>query len=473
MIKDPIKRISVHEWEDRINEIPESYHEKCTFLRDIIPGGVKYLFSPLEYSCKGDKLLGRLKFDSSPASLRLWAFLFSEKDRLFLAKNSNWKIFATMKDLGQVPIITYAFPKALTFYADELWWAPCFAEESYLLDEASDLGATEELCYVRAALGAYKTLDYFPKPDLSFAGVGSCCDDFSAVMQLIEWQGNPIHWWEIPMRLDNNKNNCHRTFKKSHDAGSHYQKEAVTFLSEQYQGIVDKLNELGNTNIGEKELSQSVKQFNKIRKLVQDLRELVYSAERPPIPGLEMLLAEFIAIHACSELNEAPLVLEDLLETARKRLANNESPFGEKPLRIFWASPPTDASIITYVEDKGGCIAGTEYLISHAFYQLDENKSPLEAIAENYMDDPMIGSSDFRAERIVSEAKKFGAEGVLITGIFGASHCAFEERIISEKVREKLDIPVLSFDVPYSPGQMNEQVANRLDSFIELLEARR
>jgi benzoyl-CoA reductase/2-hydroxyglutaryl-CoA dehydratase subunit BcrC/BadD/HgdB len=62
---------------------------------------------------------------------------------------------------------------------------------------------------------------------------------------------------------------------------------------------------------------------------------------------------------------------------------------------------------------------------------------------------------------------------VLISGIFGASHCPWDEGAITRIVREELGIPVLSFDVPYSPGRPSEQVKSRIESFVELLLSRR
>jgi benzoyl-CoA reductase/2-hydroxyglutaryl-CoA dehydratase subunit BcrC/BadD/HgdB len=473
-MKSTVEKISAQEWENRKNSIPDEYRKQCVYLCQLVEGGVPYLFTPLEYSSRGDTLLSRLKFDSGLPSLRLWSFLFSEKNRLFFAKEKGWKIFAAMKDLGQIPIITYSVPETLTFYADELWWAPCFAEDPRLLDIASNLGATDELCYVRAALGAYKSLDYFPQPDVSFAGVGSCCDDFSSVMQLIEWQGNPIHWWEIPTRYNNSPHLKHHTFKRTSFGNSDYQVNAVSLLVRQYESIVKKLEEITGKSISQDDLRGSIRQFNTLRSKISKLRELVYSQKRPPLPGLEMLLAEFIALHYCSEPIESLNVIDDLLRMVYERVEKDESPLmASHPIRIFWVSPPTDNAIMTLVEDLGGCIAGTEYMISHAFFQLDENKPPLEAIAENYMDDSMLGSCEFRVKRIISEAKKYGAEGVICTGIFGASHCAYEMKVIAKAVEQQLTIPVLSFDVPFSPNKLNQQVVNRVESFMEVLKINR
>jgi benzoyl-CoA reductase/2-hydroxyglutaryl-CoA dehydratase subunit BcrC/BadD/HgdB len=467
-----VRRIGVMEWEERMPQVPEEYRARCTFLRSLVPGGVRYLFSPYEYSCRGDTLLRRLKFDSSLAALRLWAFIFSEKDRLFLAKEKGWKVFAAMKDLGPVPVLAYAVPRSLTFYADELWWAPCFSEEPHLLDEAAKLGAGEELCFVRAALGAMKTLDYFPAPDLCIAGVGACCDDFSAVMQLIEGLGHPTHWWEMAPRPDPTPA-LGEPFVPTTHGGTPHQASARAFVAGQLAGVVRRLEQVAGVAVTEEMLQGSLGRFNEIRGRIRDLRELVYGAKRPPLPGLEMMLAEFTAIHACSDPDEAVPVLDDLLAEARRRLERDLSPLAPDPLRVFWATPPTDAALITLLEDLGGCIAGTEYLISHAFNALSTDRSAIEAVAENCMDDPMIGTAASRARRIVEGARRYRSEGVIVSGISGASHCPFDDRAITEIVTRELGLPVLSFDVPFTPGRMSEQVVSRVQGFLELLRQRR
>ena len=466
----PAERIPVMEWHRRMSLIPEEFRNECRSLRRLLPGGVEYLFSQYEYSCRGDLLLRRLKFDSSPEALRLWAFLFSEKDRLFLAKEKGWKIIAAMKDLGQVPILTYGFPETLTFYADELWWAPCFSEETHLLDEAARLGAGEELCFVRAALGAMVTLDYFPAPDLCIAGVGACCDDFSAIMQLIEGLGYPVHWWEMAAHWDGS--GCSGGGRLDWDGAR--REAAVRFAESQLSSVVARMEALTGKRAEPREMERSLINFNEIRGQVRSLRKLVYGARRPPLPGLEMFLAEFIAIHACSEPEESLRVLRGLHDVADERLERGESPLGrQEPLRVFWVTPPTDASLITLLEDLGGCVAGTEYLISHAFLPLSTAKDPVAAVAENHLDDCMTGTQQFRAARIVEGARAAGAEGVLITGISGASHCPWDEKTVTDAVTAELGIPVLSFDVPFSPGRYSEQVVNRMQGFMELLASRR
>jgi benzoyl-CoA reductase/2-hydroxyglutaryl-CoA dehydratase subunit BcrC/BadD/HgdB len=45
--------------------------------------------------------------------------------------------------------------------------------------------------------------------------------------------------------------------------------------------------------------------------------------------------------------------------------------------------------------------------------------------------------------------------------------------MIAAAVETELNIPVLSFDVPYSPGRLNEQVVTRMQGFMELLRQRK
>jgi benzoyl-CoA reductase/2-hydroxyglutaryl-CoA dehydratase subunit BcrC/BadD/HgdB len=473
MISPKPERISAAEWDERFHRIPEAYRLACRHLRSIPGFDGNYLAPPSWYAGKGDRLLDRLKFDSSPAALRLWAFVFSEKDRLFGAKKHGWNVFAAMKDLGITPIMTYAIPKTVTFYADELWWAPCFAENPNLLDVASGLGATDELCYVRAALGAMLTGDYFPEPDLCIAGVGSCCDDFSAVMQLIEWQGFKVHWWEMPSKLPFPKTVDTGLDTKTAGGGVPYKRQTLEFITKELRSVADAAGKVAGHSIEPSELTANIRRFNRLRTRIRELRDKVYGAEHIPLPGLEMFLAEFNAIHGCSDPDESLLVLDDLHAEVDRRLALGQTPFHGNPVRIYWVTPPTDASLITLLEDAGGVICGSEYLISHSFFPLQEEGDPYLALAENHLDDPMTGSCSIRTDRIIREALKYRAEGVIISGIFGASHCPFEEKRIIDEIREQTGLPALSFDVPFSPGRTSEQARTRIEGFLEVVRGRR
>lgn len=98
---------------------------------------------------------------------------------------------------------------------------------------------------------------------------------------------------------------------------------------------------------------------------------------------------------------------------------------------------------------------------------------PIEALAETLLNASLIGSSRARAQSVIQQARAGHAEGIIISGILGGSHCATETGLIRDYVTEELDLPVLAFDVPAPSGAISSQVKTRMEAFVELLRARR
>ena len=455
-----------------IEALDPEYRKQCVCYADQSQP-IEYLQPISSYADAGDHILSRLRFDPSPAALRLWTFVFSETKRLFAARRAGQKIFAVMKDLGTMPVLTYSLPDTVTFYADEFWWSPCLMEDTRLLDAAESLGCHDQCCYVRAALGAYELHSHFPEPDLSIAAVGSCCDDFSAIMQLIAARGHKTIFWDLPLRKDRAVHIRHGDFVQTYDAQSWYQRSALDFLVVQFERVKLAVEEVAGRPITEEMLAQSISQANKIRSLVREIRDLAYGTVPTPLPGLETMLCEFLAIHYCSDPGQCLAILADLLETVRRRVELGQGVLAKESLRTVWAMPCTDPSILQLWEQLGGSVAGTEYLISHSRDRIRTDTDPLRALAEAALNDPCIGSTAFRAQRVVQQAHKYHAEAVIIPAIFGASHCSYETREIASAVQSQCRLPVLSFEVPFSPNAVSKQVVTRLQAFAELLQQRR
>ena len=136
------KRITLDEWDGRYAEL------RTGGMREPRYGG-----SLCRHVDDGDLRLMDLRFDDSAAALRLWNFLLTEEDRLRDARENGKKLVGTMKDLGTVPVLAYAFPNLVAFYPDGAWWIPCVMRLSAgLLGAADSLGIGESFCPVRAML---------------------------------------------------------------------------------------------------------------------------------------------------------------------------------------------------------------------------------------------------------------------------------------------------------------------------------
>ena len=85
---------------------------------------------------------------------------------------------------------------------------------------------------------------------------------------------------------------------------------------------------------------------------------------------------------------------------------------------MIWVTPPADPLLLNYLEDLGGRLVATEFIINQALYPLQLNGNPIEALADSMLNGSLMGTSKSRANEIIKQAKKYKAEGVIISNIF-------------------------------------------------------
>ena len=418
----------------------------------------------------GDSRLLRLRFDNSPAALRLWNFLLSEEDRLHAIRAGGCRIVGAMKDLGTVPVMAYSLSGLAAFYPDGAWWTPCVMEmKDGLFREADVLGIDETFCPVRAMLGAFVARRHFPIPDLLVCSAGATCDDFSAIAQRLNGLGHPILWWEIPHRRrpDPGEESVQLP------GGGEAPREQVAFVERELRRVGAALSRLAGTALGDARLAEGIRRANGIRRRLRTLRERVFTAPIAPLPALEMLIAEMLAIHFCSDPAETENVLDALLAETQRRVGGNIGFGGRAAVRIFWVNPVADLRMMNRLENEGGRLCGTDFMFGHALDELPEDVEPFEALARAALADPMAGSAADRAERIARDAVRLGAEAVVVSRIPGASHCATEGRCVAERVCRDAGIPAVEVDVPPLGDATAPAAETRLAALIETARARR
>jgi benzoyl-CoA reductase/2-hydroxyglutaryl-CoA dehydratase subunit BcrC/BadD/HgdB len=182
-----------------------------------------------------------------------------------------------------------------------------------------------------------------------------------------------------------------------------------------------------------------------------------------------MLLAEMLALHYCSDRAETISILEDLLDEARRRIQKGEGVLDKGAARLFWVNPVADVRMMNLVEDCGGRVCGTDFMFGHALDEIPQNMAPIEALAAVALADPMAGSSAERARRICTEARKLGSEGIIISRIPGASHCAAEGKVIGEIVRQESGIPLVEIEVPPVTDAFRAALSTRLEAIVEVI----
>jgi benzoyl-CoA reductase/2-hydroxyglutaryl-CoA dehydratase subunit BcrC/BadD/HgdB len=452
-------KLSLSGWDDRYEQM------RRDGLREPTYGG------PLRRHVVREKdfRLQQLQFDNSPAALRLWNFLLTENERLHQARAAGDKIVGTMKDLGTVPVMAYALPGVRAFYPDGAWWTPCLMECSdKLLQQAEAMGIDASFCPVRAMLPAFENGEHFPKPDLLICSTGAVCDDFSAIAQRLEHLGHAILWWEIPRRRAPAAGEISCALPGNLTAP----KIQVDCVRNELQRVGEALGKLAGKTLDDALLADGIRVANRVRRLLAELRTAVYSAPAAPLPALEMLVAEMLAIHFCSDREETIAVLGGLLAEVQTRVRQNQFVISADAVRIFWVNPVADLRAMNLLEELGGRICGSDYMFTHALDLIPENLPPLEALARTALADPMVGPTADRAARIVRECQAGRAEAVVVSRIPGASHCAREGEIIREIVRQQIGIPVIELEIPPVCDAMLPNLGARLQALMEMVKAK-
>ncbi|MCP4455654.1 MAG: 2-hydroxyacyl-CoA dehydratase, partial [Planctomycetes bacterium] len=400
---DTPQQISLSQWDDRVD------------ADEALPG---YCGPLSRHVCDGDTRLNTLLFDNGLASFRLWNFLLTEEDRLREARSRGHMLVGTMKDLGTVPVMAYSLSNVTAFYPDGAWWIPCVMElGAGLLKAADELGVDESFCPVRAMLGAFVTEAHFPIPDMLTCSVGAVCDDFSAIAQRLQALGHDILWWNMP----------HRRSPDPGEAGVSLPGGSVAPVGQvvQVRAELERIRQALESHTGQvlddTTLKAGIAKANEVRTRLGQLRERVYIARVRPLPALEMLIAEMLAIHFCSDLDETLAVLSGLLDLVQSRLEGGLGYGTEDTVRVFWVNPVADLRVMNLLEQCGARVCGTEYLFSHALDSIPADLPPMEALARMALADPMVGTSQDRADRICRDMERFRAQAVIISRIPGAS----------------------------------------------------
>ncbi len=453
------RSISLEEWDTRYVELRKAG------LCEPDYGG------PLSRHVKlsGDLRLHQLRFDNSAAALRLWNFLLTENDRLQAARERSELLVGTMKDLGTVPVMAYSLPCVRAFYPDGTWWTPCLMQCSdKLLEQAEALGVEALFCPVRATLAAFENRAHFPIPDLLVCSVGATCDDFSAIAQRLEHLGHRIVWWEIPRRRPPEPNEPACTLP----GGLQAPKQLVEIVCAELERVADALGDLAGCKLDGELLREGIRAANAVRRQLAALRSTVYNARGAPLPALEMLIVEMLAIHYCSDRAECMAVLRELLAEAQRRVAAGMSYTRPDAVRVFWVNPPADLRIMNVLEECGAQLSGTDFMFTHALELIPEDLPPFEALARTALADPMIGTAAERAHRIAVECRKTNAQAVVIARIPGASHCPWESEMIRSVVQTETQLPIVEIEVPHVCDALLPNLRNRLQTVIEIAQER-
>jgi benzoyl-CoA reductase/2-hydroxyglutaryl-CoA dehydratase subunit BcrC/BadD/HgdB len=224
--------------------------------------------------------------------------------------------------------------------------------------------------------------------------------------------------------------------------------------------------------ITDADLAGSITATERIRARIRAIRRLAFTAPRSPIPALELLLTEILALHFCSDRERCGLLLDRMHAQVAARAAADDSHLPADAVRVYWVNPVADLRVLNWLEDCGGRLCGTDFMTSQSLVPLVVDASPIQALARAVLCDRMIGGDARRARLIAAEARQWDAEAVVVARIPGASHCAGEGMAVA-RAMAVCGLPVVEIEVPPLADADAGQIRGRLEALLETARERR
>ncbi len=243
---------------------------------------------------------------------------------------------------------------------------------------------------------------------------------------------------------------------------------SISFFTRQLARLKEKLEITFSLTIPEESLKEAISLYNANRSLMRELYEL-RKAPSPPISGSEVM--EVILAGMVLPKDKHNTMLQNLLV----ELKNKPSPADAdgKPRIMVSGSELDEADYIRTIEDLGGMVVtddlcnGTRY-----FWNLvDEDQSPLEALARRYLAKApcaRMNPPQERMEFIRGLIQDFKVEGVVYETLKFCDLYGEDYPILKENLNE-LQVPVVALDREYHSGGVG-QTKTRVQAFLETLE---
>lgn len=236
--------------------------------------------------------------------------------------------------------------------------------------------------------------------------------------------------------------------------------------------LVKKLEEKFDVKITEDKIKDAIKLCNEERKAIKEFLNLA-KLNPSPIKGSDMheaLYSSNFKFDRKIYINE----IKSLTNSLKEKYDSGETPFKKGTPRILITGCPTGGlvdKIVKQLEEAGSSVVCFENCVGTKNFEMlvDENKEPIDAIAERYLNIPcsIMTPNDGRMDRIKEYIKDYSVDGVVDVTLTACHTYAIE----TEKVRRAVEgcgKSYLAIETNYSNSDSG-QLKTRLEAFVEML----
>ncbi|WP_418791804.1 double-cubane-cluster-containing anaerobic reductase [Phosphitispora sp. TUW77] len=296
---------------------------------------------------------------------------------------------------------------------------------------------------------ATDTCPYFHFSDILIAE--TTCDGKKKMFELLA-EMKPLHLLQLPQSQD---------------------EDALEYWHNQIKLLKVRLEKEFEVEITDDKLRDAIRLINNERRSLQELQD-VCKAKPSPLGGMDLLTVLFMR-GFCHDKEQAIDMVDRLTRELKILAAGGTSPFNESTPRILLTGVPVGIGshkVVQVIEECGGNVVCFESCGGYkaVYDRVDEEKEPLQAIAERYLRTPCscMSPNTGRFELVARMADEFNVDGI-IDLTWQACHAYNVESFALKKyIQETKHLPFLQIETDYSESDV-EQLKVRIEAFLEMI----
>jgi len=331
-----------------------------------------------------------------------------------------------------------------------------------LAGEAEKLGYSQDLCsYFRCDVGQSLTaggpIGGLPKPDFMF-----CCNNICGTV--MKWYEVQARHFDIPMIFIDTPYN--------YDGVTD---EIVQYVKEQFERAIPEIEKATGRRFSEQKLLRVGELANEGITL---WNEVLSTCSHVPAPmtcfDAFFYLAPIVTLRGTRAVVDYYKALKkELIELAEK----NESAIGEEKFRLVWDNLPIwykMARLSKTFAEYGACLVGDTYTNAWADNDINMN-DPFESMARAYASVYLNRNIESKIQNFCNLIEKYRADGFVMHSNRSCKPYSFGQYDVKDEVSRRTSLPglMIEADMCDTRAYSNEQVANRIQAFMETLKERK
>ncbi len=238
---------------------------------------------------------------------------------------------------------------------------------------------------------------------------------------------------------------------------------------ERFKAIIE---DASGATIDEASLRSAIRLMNRERLARKALMDV--NKTRPaPLKGTQMLEILF-KIGFLADKEAGISFMEAVTEEAKKGTFLVDTPTPGKAKRILLTGVPVGLGsdkVVRIVEQLGADVVAFENCSGYKqAFTVDENRAPMEALAEQYLATPcsVMSPNEGRFELLKEMIRDFQVDGVIDLTWQACHTYNVEAFLVDERVQKNFGFPTLHLETDYAESD-TEQLRVRIEAYLEML----